>query len=99
VFSELLKRAGWSAEHLTFSHYRDKDQYEVDVVMEDRRGRVVGVEVKAAASVTGDDFRGLRRLAEAVGDRFEMGLALYDHDRLAPFADRLWAAPLSCLWR
>jgi len=98
VFSELLKLAGWSAERLTFSHYRDKDQYEVDVVMEDRRGRVVGVEVKAAATVTSDDFRGLRRLAEAVGDRFAMGVVLYDHDRTVPFGERLWAAPLSCLW-
>jgi predicted AAA+ superfamily ATPase len=98
VFSELLKLAGWSDQRLTFSHYRDKDQYEVDVVMEDRRGRIVGVEVKAGATVTADDFRGLRRLAEAVGDRFAMGLVLYDHDRAVPFGERLWAAPLSCLW-
>ncbi len=98
VFSELLKLAGWSEERLTFSHYRDKDRYEVDVVMEDRGGRVVGVEVKAGATVTADDFRGLARLAESVGDRFAMGLVLYDHDRAVPFGDRLWAAPLSCLW-
>lgn len=98
VFSELLKLAGWGAERLTFSHYRDKDQYEVDVVIEDREGRIVGVEVKAGATVTADDFRGLRRLAEAAGDRFAMGLALYDHDRAVPFGERLWAAPLSCLW-
>lgn len=98
VFSELLKLAGWSNERLTFNHYRDKDQYEVDVVMEDRRGRVAGIEVKASATVTGDDFRGLRRLAEAVGDRFAMGMVLYDHDRAVPFGDRLWALPLSCLW-
>lgn len=98
VFSELLKLAGWGAARPTFSHYRDKDKYEVDVVMEDRRGRVVGVEVKAAATVTADDFRGLRRLAEDVGDRFALGLVLYDHDRAVPFGERLWAAPLSCLW-
>lgn len=98
VFSELLKLAGWSNERLTFSHYRDKDQYEVDVVMEDRRGRVAGVEVKASATVTGDDFRGLKRLADAVGDRFAMGMVLYDHNRAVPFGERLWALPLSCLW-
>ncbi|PDT10944.1 hypothetical protein CO670_30380 [Rhizobium sp. J15] len=36
---------GSSAE---FSHYRTKDQDEVDLVIEDRRGRVVGIEVKAS---------------------------------------------------
>jgi hypothetical protein len=98
VFSELLKLASWSGERLTFSYYRDKDQYEVDVVIEDRAGRIVGVEVKAGATVTADDFRGLRRLAEAVGDRLTMGLVLYDHDKPVPFGERLWAAPLSGLW-
>jgi hypothetical protein len=48
--------------------------------------------------VTANDFRGLRRLAEAGGDRFAMGMVLYDHDKAVPFGDRLWAAPLSCLW-
>lgn len=70
VFCELLKLSGWSAERLTFSHYRDKDLCEVDLVLEDRRGRVAGIEVKAAATVISNDFRGLRRLAEAVGERF-----------------------------
>ena len=98
VFSELLKLAGWSTERLTFSHYRDKDQHEVDVVIEDRQGRVLGIEVKASATVTSGDFGGLRRLAEAVGDRFALGLVLYDHEKSVPFSDRLWAAPISGLW-
>jgi predicted AAA+ superfamily ATPase len=98
VVSELLKIAAWAPERLTFSHYRDKDLNEVDIVIEDRRGRVVGIEVKAAATVTSHDFAGLRRLAVVAGRRFALGLVLHDHDRLVPFGDRLWAAPLSCLW-
>lgn len=98
VFSELLKLAGWSGERFTFSHYRDKDQYEVDIVIEDRRGRIVGIEVKASATATSDDFRGLKRLADAAGDQFAMGLVLYDHDNPVPFGDRLWAMPISALW-
>lgn len=97
VFSELLKLADWSGQRFSFSHYRDKDQAEVDIVIEDRRGRVVGVEVKASATVTASDFRGLRRLADAVGDQFALGLVLYDHHQATPFGERLWAAPLSSL--
>jgi predicted AAA+ superfamily ATPase len=97
VFSELLKMAGWGGDRLAFSHYRDKDQYEVDVVIEDRRGHIVGIAAKASATVIPNDFRGLKRLAEAVGDRFAMGMVLYDHDKPVPFGERQWAVPLSCL--
>ncbi|MBY3088137.1 ATP-binding protein [Rhizobium laguerreae] len=98
VVSELLKLASWSERRLTFSHYRTKDQDEVDVVIEDRRGRIVGIEVKASATVKSDDFKGLRQLQEAVGERFIRGLVLHDHDRVTPFGEKLHAAPLSILW-
>ncbi len=98
VVSELLKLASWSERRLTFSHYRTKDQDEVDVVIEDRRGRIIGIEVKASATVKSDDFRGLRQLQQAVGDRFVRGLVLHDHDRVTPFGEKLQAAPLSILW-
>jgi predicted AAA+ superfamily ATPase len=98
VVSELMKLASWSERRLSFSHYRTKDQDEVDVVIEDRRGRIIGIEVKASVTVKPDDFRGLRQLQQAVGDRFLRGLVLHDHDRVTPFSDKLQAAPLSILW-
>lgn len=98
VVSELMKLASWSERRLSFSHYRTKDLDEVDVVIEDRRGRIIGIEVKASATIKADDFRGLRQLQAAVGDRFVRGLVLHDHDRITPFAERLQAAPLSILW-
>jgi predicted AAA+ superfamily ATPase len=99
VFAELLKLASWTDSRLEFFHFRDKERHEVDVVMEDSRGRVVGVEVKASATATGADFGGLRKLSEACGERFALGLVLYDHDKVVPFGDRLFAAPISSLWR
>ena len=66
--------------------------------MENRRGQVVGVEVKAAATVTRADFRGMRRMAEACQERFVMGIVFYDHDQIVPFGDRMFAVPLSLLW-
>jgi predicted AAA+ superfamily ATPase len=98
VVSELLKQESWSDRRFSFSHYRTKDRDEVDVVIEDRRGRIVGIEVKASATVKSDDFRGLRQLQDAVGERFVRGLVLHDHDRVTPFGEKLQAAPLSLLW-
>jgi predicted AAA+ superfamily ATPase len=98
VLAEVLKLASWGPDRLEVSFFRDKERNEVDIVLENRRGQVVGLEVKAAATVSRSDFSGLRRLAEACGDRFRLGLVLYDHDQCVPFGERLFAAPLSCLW-
>ena len=91
--------SGIDFQTVEFPHFRDKDRNEVDIVIENRRGSVVGVEVKASATVTGSDFGGLRRLAEACGDRFALGLVLYDHDKAVPFGERLFAVPISTLWQ
>ena len=98
VLAELLKLASWSDDRLEFAHFRDKQQNEVDIVVENRQGRVLGIEVKASATVTKSDFAGLRRLAEGCGDRFVMGLVLYDHDKTIPFGENMYAAPISSLW-
>jgi len=98
VFGEVLKQSSWSDEAYALYHYRDKDQDEVDLVIETGSGTLVGLEVKAAATVNADDFKGLRKLASAVGDDFMLGVVLYDGERTLTFGDRLFAAPISCLW-
>lgn len=98
VFSELRKIVSWSDQRCTFSHFRDKDKNEVDIVLENRRGEIVGIEVKASATVSSGDFSGMQKLANACGKKFIQGLVLYDHDQVVPFADNMFAAPLSSLW-
>lgn len=98
VFSELRKIASWSNQRCSFAHYRDKDKNEVDLVLENRRGEVVGIEVKSSATVSTADFAGMRKLAEACGKKFVQGMVLYDHDQIVPFGENMFAAPLSCLW-
>jgi hypothetical protein len=71
----------------------------MDAVLENRRGQVVGIEVKAASMVGLDDFRGLRRLAERLGDDFIAGLVLYTGTATLPFGEKLCAMPVSALWQ
>ena len=97
VFQELRRQATWHDGHVDFFHYRDKDQVEVDVVME-QGGLVAGVEVKAGATVTASDFRGLRKLRDACGSSFAAGVVLYDGMTGVSFGDRLHAVPLRLLW-
>jgi len=98
VFSEVMKLMTASDLRLTPYHFRDRETREVDIVLERDDGMVVGIEVKASATVKAGDFGGLRALAEASGDRFAFGVVLYDSADIVPFGDRLAAAPLSCLW-
>ena len=98
VVSEVLKLCTWSEQRLRVSHFRTKEQDKVDLVIEDRRGRIIGIEVKASATVRAQDLRGLRQLRAAVGDKFMHGLVLHDHDRITPFDNNLHGAPVSMLW-
>ena len=98
VIGELRKQLGWSSPRATMSHFRDRDGAEVDVVLEARDGRVAGIEVKAARSVTQSDFRGLRFLQRRLGDRFASGVVLYTGNDVIPFGDGLTALPISALW-
>ena len=98
VFSELQKIASWSDQHCAFSHFRDKEMNEVSFVLENYGGEVVGIQVKFSATVSTRDFSGLRKLAGACGKKFVQGMVLYDHDKVVPFGENMYAAPLSCLW-
>ena len=98
VFQELRRQASWQESPIAFYHFRDKDGVEVDIVLEGSGQRVAGVEVKASATVTAGDFRGLRKLKESAGQRFAAGVVLYDGEVTAPFGDRLFAVPISSLW-
>jgi predicted AAA+ superfamily ATPase len=99
VFGELLKFCTWSERRYAMSYYRDKSQREVDFVIEDSQGNVVGIEVKAAATVGSGDFSGLRQLASLTGSHFAAGLVLYDGDITLPFGPNCWAVPLKSLWQ
>jgi uncharacterized protein len=98
VFSEILKHATYAEGDFHFYYYRDRDQYEVDFIIENSDGDIVAIEIKAAATISSDDLRGLRRLADVVGNRLKMGIILYDGLENLPLGDRFRSAPISSLW-
>lgn len=98
VFSELVKSTACTKERVSIFHYRDKDQVEVDFVLQNAGGQVVGIEVKAAASVTRRDFAGLERVASAAGTALVQGIVLYDGNQTLSFGKTHRAAPFSTLW-
>ncbi len=96
---ELIKQSGWSKQAASLCHYRTYGGREVDLVLERADGKVVGIEVKAAASVTAADLTGLTAFREAAGSRFVRGIVLYTGRAAVPFAPDLVALPIDALWR
>ena len=99
MFQELRRQASWHDAPPAFFHFRDKDGVEVDIVIEREARTVAGVEVKAAATVTPADFRGLRKLAKAAGTSFAGVVVLYDGETCTRFGDGLYAVPIRRLWK
>lgn len=97
VATELERQASWSPEPLSFWHYRE-DERAVDVVLERPSGEIVGIEVKASATVRARDFRGLVHMRDRLPGRLAAGAVLYAGGQTLPFGERLWALPLSALW-
>ena len=99
VYSELLKQVSWSESSISMYHYRDKDQAEIDFVLESNAGYIVGIEVKASSTVKSNDFRGLRKLLTIEPENFKIGVVLYDGTQILPFGDRMFAVPISAMWQ
>ena len=98
IYAELLKHAASAEGDYQLLYYRDHDQYEVDLVAENAAGQLIGIEIKAAASVGMNDLRGLKRLASIAREKFRLGVIFYDGLETLPLGERFWAVPISTLW-
>ena len=100
VCMEFCKHNAWAEEEVDLWHFRDNRKREVDIVLEHGDSRIIGVEVKASASVRKEDFLGLAALAESAGDTFERGVLFFGGQDVLPFSvggRRFHALPLGML--
>ena len=100
IYMECCKHAAWAEEEVSLWHFRDNRKREVDIVLERGDSRIIGIEVKASATVRPEDFKGLAALAEFAGDIFERGVLFYGGREALPFSFggmRFQALPLGML--
>ena len=101
VVMECFKHMTWAEESVKLYHFRDKRKNEVDIVLEQSDGRLIGIEVKASNTVQQNDFKGLRKFEGLTKDQFKYGLVFYTGERFLPFGDDdnlYFAVPLSILF-
>ncbi len=99
VLQQLVAMADCMPRPPQFFHYRDRDQTEVDIVIESRN-QIWGIEIKAAASATANDIKGLLKLANIAGKRFQQGIVFYDGKAtiILHKEPSILAVPISKLW-
>jgi predicted AAA+ superfamily ATPase len=98
VVGEIVRQASWLEHVTTVGHWRTSDGDEIDLVLEREDGGIVAFDVKAAGQVAGRDMRHLRKLRDALGERFLLGATLYTGTRAYNLGDRLHAIPIDRLW-
>lgn len=85
IFMELSKQTSWAREEVELYHFRDKRKHEVDIVLERSNGAIIGIEIKASATVRVEDFKALAKLAEFAGKKLENGILFYTGSKILPF--------------
>lgn len=98
VLGELLKHLTFSEKGLTIYHYLTQTNIEIDFILENRLGKLTGIEVKASSSVDGKNFKALRHLEEAEPQSFQRGIVLYSGREVVAFDVDMFAVPLPVWW-
>lgn len=100
VITEVLKQATWSERSVDLSYFRDRDGAEVDLIVEDRRtSELAGLEIKLTSTPTTRHAKHLMALRDKLGSRFVVGLVVHAGTQTLSLGERIWAVPVSALWR
>lgn len=100
VITEVLKQSTWSERTVDLSYFRDRNGAEIDLIVEDRRtGEVAAIEIKLTSTPTVKHAKHVLGMRDRLGDRFTVGLVIHAGTQTLPLGERVWAVPVSALWR
>ncbi len=79
-------------------HFRASNDREIDIILENRAGELIGIEVKAGSSINANDFKNLQMLADSLPKKFKRGIILYTRNQFLSFGKNLYLVPIMTLW-
>ncbi|MGM0504628.1 MAG: ATP-binding protein [Bacteroidota bacterium] len=92
--AELYKYIKSVRKNITLSFYRTRSGMEVDFCLESAN-KLIAIEVKDRSTVVRTDITGLKKIRDAAGRDFRIGLLAYRGNAIKKLSDRIWAVP-SC---
>ena len=79
------------------TQYRDSDKREIDFIIENENGDMIGVEVKAGSVVGDSDFTALRWFRKNLVQSKFTGIVLHSGSEVARFGEGMYAIPCGML--
>lgn len=98
VIMEILKQTTWSSKKVRLFHLNIASHKEIDLILEDDQGKVVGIEIKSSETVGPEDFRHFHLLKDELKEDFIRGIVLYSGHQVLQFGPNLMAIPIAALW-
>ncbi|MES2614738.1 MAG: ATP-binding protein [Bdellovibrionota bacterium] len=99
VFNQLSALLEAQEDAYQMYHYRDREQREIDFLIEHEDGSIVGIEVKASSTVSRESFKHLKWFQEKMVHDFSFtGIVLYTGEQAVSFGENMWAVPICAMW-
>ena len=99
IFNELAAQIDAHENKYKLFHYRDREQREIDFLIEREDQALLGIEVKVGSSISVADFKHLKWFKENISKkRSFVGIVLYSGEYAGSMGNNLWAVPFGALW-
>lgn len=99
IFNELAAQIDANSGKYELFHYRDREQREIDFLIERDDQALLGIEVKSGSAICSSDFKHLKWFKENIAKkRFFIGIVLYSGEVAGSMGDNLFAVPFGALW-
>ena len=80
-------------------YYRDREKREVDFIIENEAGDILGIEVKSGSVVDKSMFKHLEWFRNNLaGAHSFKAIVLYSGEHVVSFGENMWAVPINSLW-
>ena len=100
IFNELASQIDANEGEYELFHYRDREQHEIDFLIERKDQALLGIEIKAGSSISTADFKHLKWFKENIAKkRSFVGIVLYAGEYAGSMGNNLWAVPFDALWK
>ena len=100
IYAELLKHSTYAKKSTNIHHYRDGN-HEVDLILEQKNGKIIAIEVKASTTLKSEYLRGLIQLAKNTKENFLEGYIFYGGNEILPLSKdgyTFWCIPFGILF-
>ncbi|OGT67090.1 MAG: hypothetical protein A3J38_05370 [Gammaproteobacteria bacterium RIFCSPHIGHO2_12_FULL_45_9] len=99
IYNELAAQVDAADGKYELFHYRDREQREIDFIIEGEEQALLGIEIKAGSAISSADFKHLHWFRNNLAKKRPfIGIVLYTGELLGSMGDSLWAVPFGTLW-